>query len=102
MADLAGNCPTAKSLAAYVKGVFAGSWHRLQSVNPLRRPQTEVCATIAGPKRRQVGALHSHASAGNDSETRSGRFRPPIHLRTESTRTITAAVMISTVSEVLM
>src|SRR5438045_7252689 len=41
----------------------------------------------------------NHASAGRDSEIISGRLPPPTHLRMESIRTMTAAVMMSAVSE---
>ena len=50
----------------------------------------------------ETALRYYYASAGNDSVINSGRLRPPIHLLTESIKTITAAVVISTVSEVLM
>jgi len=57
---------------------------------------------LAADGNRDGCAPVNQASAGNDSEINSGVFRPPIHLRIESIKTITAAVMISAVSEVLM
>ena len=44
----------------------------------------------------------AQASANADSGLNSVGLRPPVHLRTESIKTITAAVMIRTVSDVLM
>ena len=63
----------------------------------LERPGTQS-AVAASLCRRTP----NQASAGRDSEIISGRLLPPIHLRIESTRTITAAVIIKAVSEVLM
>src|SRR5215510_14308353 len=56
----------------------------------------------AGKRRKRRSGCAAQASDGNDSETSSGPLRPPIHFRTESTSTITAAVMMRAVSEVLM
>jgi hypothetical protein len=54
-------------------------------------------------QRQQAGRLRSsQASARAASGLTSGRFLPPIHLRTESITTITAAVMIKAVKDVLM
>src|SRR5713226_3861762 len=76
----------------------------MDHINNKPQPVGRRCPLIASVSGLNLPTLReaNYASASAGSAGSSGCLRPPIHLRTESIKTITAAVMIRTVSEVLM